>query len=126
MTLPLYPLRQAASWMLGQPWRLRSLLTSASAKQEAGEYLSAHQDHLFFILGTGRSGTQLIADLMNASGQTLALQDPDFRADIATMNEFRKNLGRAVRFWRDFRNVEICRWWKAGGDTMARLVYCLR
>ncbi len=117
MTFPDYPLRQAASRMLGQTWWLRSLFTSGSIKRQAHEYLSAHQGNLFFVLGSGRSGTQLIADLMNASGHAVVFHEPNFRSDVATMDEFRRNPQGAVNYWREFRSVEVFKRWKSAGGA---------
>lgn len=117
MTFPVYSLRQAASWAIGRSWPLRSLLTSRRTKRRAAEYLSARQKDLFFVLGTGRSGTQLIADLMNASGHAAVFHEPNFRSDVATMEEHRRNPDRAAEYWREFRSVEVYRRWLADRDA---------
>jgi len=96
-------------------WRLRGKLTSQALKCDANEYLKASQERLLFILGNGRSGTQLISSLLDGTEETLIFHEPDFDADVATMDALRQNVELAEAYWREFRSVRVFQRWMAGG-----------
>ena len=102
------------SW--GRLWGLRSCTFSSSEKRDAHLYLSERQKNLLFILGSGRSGTQLVTQLLEASNRVAAFHEPNFFEDVATMDAFRKHPEGAMEFWRDFRSVAIYRRWRAASN----------
>lgn len=95
----------------GKLWWLRSRLTNPSLHHQAHAFLQENQDRLFFILGTGRSGTQLISDLLNSTEKALVFHEPNFREDVATLDILRREGDRAIQYWREFRSTEIYRRW---------------
>lgn len=100
------------SW--ARSWRLRSRCTSSALKAEANQYLEANQERLLFVLGNGRSGTQLISNLLDSTGKTVVYHEPNFNEDVETMDQLRQNADLAERYWREFRCVQVFRRWMAG------------
>ena len=109
-------IRQIPRFIWGRAWRLRSILTPDSEKQEALKYLQEKQKNLLFILGSGRSGTQLISDLLEQTGETMVFHEPNFTEDVSTMDRFRRDQKELMDYWTHFRVVEIYRRWKMSPD----------
>jgi len=79
----------------------------------AHEFLNENQSKLLFVMGTGRSGTQLLSDLLRSAGPAAVFHEPNFREDVGTMDLLRRDLEMARRYWRTFRGVEVYRRWMA-------------
>ena len=107
------PVRHKVFMSWGHLWGLRTCSISSSEQRDAQLYLSERQKNLLFVLGSGRSGTQLVTQLLEASNKVAAFHEPNFFEDIATMDTFRKHPERAMGFWSDFRSVAIYRRWRA-------------
>lgn len=95
----------------GKAWRLRARLILPSARDQARIFLSEHQDKMIFITGTGRSGTQLLSDLLAATGSARVFHEPNFLEDVGTMDAIRRDPELAVRYWKEFRSQEVYRRW---------------
>lgn len=95
----------------GKAWRLRSRFRSPSAREQARKYLKENQYKLVFITGSGRSGTQLLSDLLDSTGSARVLHEPNFWEDVGTMDALRRDTELAVRYWEDFRGPEVYRRW---------------
>lgn len=66
---------------------------------------------MIFITGSGRSGTQLLSDLLNSTGSAKVFHEPNFWEDVGTMDSLRKDAELSVRYWEDFRSLEVYRRW---------------
>lgn len=62
-------------------------------------------------MGSGRSGTQLITDLLDRSGKAVVFHEPNFNEDVGTMDILRRDLQQAVRYWQEYRAVELYQRW---------------
>lgn len=100
-------------WALA--WRMRGRCTTATLRREANRYLADNQERLLFVLGNGRSGTQLISRLLDASGGAMVYHEPNFDEDVETMDALRRDIHLADAYWREFRAVEVYRRWLARG-----------
>lgn len=96
-------------------WRFRSRFTASSLKGEANRYLQDNQKRLLFILGNGRSGTQLVSSLLDRTDMTMVFHEPNFNEDVGTMDELRQNVDLAECYWREFRSVQVFQRWMASG-----------
>lgn len=96
----------------GRAWHLRARFLPVELCAEAHRFLTEHQNKLFFVMGSGRSGTQLITSLLDSSGATAAYHEPNFKEDVGTMDILRRDTALADRYWRDFRSVEVYRRWQ--------------
>lgn len=105
--------RHRKSHLWGLAWPLRGRFIDAETQRVALDQLGVRQENLIFVLGAGRSGTQLVTDLLDAAGDVVTYHEPNFREDIATMDRFRHDLPLAVRYWREFRAVEVWKRWSA-------------
>lgn len=100
-------------WALA--WRTRGRLARPGLTAEANRYLDANQERLLFILGNGRSGTQLISSLLDGLDRTLIFHEPNFDEDVETMDLLRRDPELAAAYWREFRAAEVYRRWSTGG-----------
>ena len=105
--------RRHLKLMRGHLWRLRGHMLPGALRAEANRFLDEHQDDLVFVLGSGRSGTQLITRLLAAQQGVVAFHEPNFVEDVATMDDFRRKPEAALDYWRLFRSVEVYRRWQA-------------
>ena len=76
--------------------------------------LEQRQEDMFFILGTGRSGTQLLTSLLSHSDAML-LHEPDFKDDVATMEAVRASRAKGEIYWKWFRSRQIDKRWQRNG-----------
>lgn len=104
-------LRLEVSLAWGRTWRVRSKFGSSVAKKTANKFLGDNQERLLFVTGSGRSGTQLISDLLNKSGVSSVFHEPNFKEDVGTMDQLRRNQNLAELYWREFRGLEVYRRW---------------
>ena len=95
----------------GKAWRLRGWLIPYSEKQQIQAFLGERQDKMVFISGTGRSGTQLMSDLIESTGRARVFHEPNFLEDVDTMDSLRRNPELSVRYWQNFRSAEVFRRW---------------
>ncbi|OZA21861.1 MAG: hypothetical protein B7X93_13540 [Hydrogenophilales bacterium 17-61-9] len=102
--------RIAHQW--GMAWRKRSAFISSAEKQQAHAYLADRQADMIYLLGSGRSGTQLMSGLLDASEQAAIYHEPNFRDDVATMDQLRRDATLATMYWREFRSVEVFQRWR--------------
>ncbi|MDZ7804401.1 hypothetical protein [Thiohalophilus sp.] len=106
-------MRQYARFSWGRAWSLRSMLSSAQEKVKARNFLRDNQKNLVFVVGSGRSGTQLISDLLDKSEVAKVFHEPNFSEDVATMDTLRRDKNLAEQYWREFRSLEVYRRWMA-------------
>ena len=62
---------------------------------------------LFFIISTGRSGTQLMSSLLNKIDNTLVLHEPDFHYDVEALPKSKDSDEYSLRYIREFRKYSI-------------------
>ena len=93
-------------------------MISQNTVQRAKEFLDQRQSNMFFILGTGRSGTQLFTNLFSRSDQCLAFHEPNFLEDVGTMEEFRQNSEECNQYWVRYRQYEIYKRWSAAPEAL--------
>lgn len=110
-------IRRGLSFAWGRAWALRSKMIPVAVKRESHTFLQAHQENLLFVMSSGRSGTQLISDLLDASGKAVVFHEPNFREDVSTMDILRSDAEQALRYWQEFRSVEVYRRWKAAPNA---------
>lgn len=103
--------RVAHEW--GLAWPMRSRFISDDEKREAGAFLESRQEQMVFVLGAGRSGTQWLCELLRATAGPAIYHEPNFREDVATMDQLRRDPSLAQRYWREYRGVEVYRRWRA-------------
>jgi len=65
------------------------------------------EQKLFFILGSGRSGTQLLSGLLNSSNSALVLHEPQLFEDRLTRNASRENMSSSLDYISTFRKLSI-------------------
>ena len=106
-------IRRALRLLWGRSWPLRSRFIPRSEAEDALAYLQQNQDRLVFVLGSGRSGTQLISDLLEQSADAAIFHEPNFREDVGAMDVMRHDAALTERYWREFRCVEVYRRWTA-------------
>ena len=111
-------IRRGVGFAWGRAWPQRSCLIPQSLKDESMNYLKSNQHRLLFVMGSGRSGTQLIANLLDASGKSVVFHEPNFMEDVGTMDMLRRDPVQAVRYWQEFRCVELYRRWKSAPEGM--------
>jgi len=95
----------------GGVWKLRSLLVYKTTRATADIFLKERQQNLVFMLGTGRSGTQLVSDLLAASGNAIVFHEPNFIEDVGSMERFYRDEALVRDYWQRFRQYEIYRRW---------------
>ena len=91
---------------------MRSRFISAEEKQKAQAFLESKQEHMVFVLGAGRSGTQWLCDLLGSVKNAAFYHEPNFRDDVATMDQLRRDPVLAQEYWREFRSVEVYKRWR--------------
>ena len=81
-------------------------------------FLEENQERLLFILGSGRSGTQLISTLLNRAENAVVFHEPNFREDVANMDSLRRDESLLEKYWRNFRCIDVYRRWEdaSAGD----------
>jgi hypothetical protein len=89
-------------------WRLRGLAYRISHSDREVDSLLA-KTKLFFILGTGRSGTQMLSGLLNKSEKALVVHEPNRHEDRNLYTEIRQNSALAVQYLNEFRRYGIYR-----------------
>lgn len=106
-------IRKKIYFFWGRSWKVRSALIPSKILSEAEKELEKHQESMFFMLGNGRSGTQLISTLLNSIPNCKVFHEPDFREDVGTMESLRKNPEEAIEYWKKFRCRRIHKRWKS-------------
>lgn len=95
-----------------QFYKLRGFLKySFKERSNTSKFLWKNQSNLFFILSSGRSGTQIISKLFNYNNNSLVLHEPNFYDDIGVLNQSRENSEFGSGYWSSFRNYEVGRRW---------------
>ena len=79
--------------------------------EQACDYLSNNQEQMIFIMGSGRSGTQLLSDLLDSTGKAKIFHEPNFEEDVGSMDLLRRNVDLALQYWEEFRSLEVYRRW---------------
>lgn len=102
--------RREKKLLYGYTWRLRSVGRGVTSNK-AAQYLTEHQRGLVFITGSGRSGTQLVWELLKKTGRVTVHHEPNFSEDVATMDLLRRDSKKAKKYWRYFRNREVYKRW---------------
>ncbi len=92
-------------------WKLRSYFVPGEVRRKSGQFLHEHASNMFFILGTGRSGTQLITELLSLNTDVSVFHEPNFGEDVGTMDSLRRGNQLALDYWRRFRNFEVYSRW---------------
>jgi len=115
---PLSRVKQSVLFSWGKQWKFRSALISQETKLKAKSFFDQRQSKLFFILGTGRSGTQLFSSLFSHADHCLAFHEPNFMEDVGTMEEFRQKPKKCARYWERFRQYEIYKRWSAAPEAL--------
>jgi hypothetical protein len=87
-------------------WRFRGLAYRTSYSEPEVTSLLAGTK-LFFILGTGRSGTQMLSGLLNKSKGALVVHEPNRHEDRNLYTEIRQNSDLAVAYLNEFRKYGI-------------------
>lgn len=118
MKYNLHTIRRSFYLAWGGAWRQRSVFITKALKEEANLFLNNNQEKMLFVTGTGRSGTQLISGLLNDLNNTTVFHEPNFNEDVGTMDILRQNQALAVRYWTDFRSIEVYRRWKKATESM--------
>lgn len=95
----------------GRAWWMRSQFVSKSMRNQARTFLEENQERMIFVMGSGRSGTQLLSDLLDSAGTAKVFHEPNFWEDVGTMDTLRRNPELAVQYWREFRSLEVYRRW---------------
>ena len=91
----------------GRAWWFRSQFITKSIRNQAHTFLYENQNKMIFIMGSGRSGTQLLSDLLDSTGTAKIFHEPNFWEDVSTMDTLRRDAGLAVRYWKEFRSLEV-------------------
>jgi len=110
-------LRKQLSLFIAEQWQLRSLLIPLKKRLQVESFFQDELNKVFFILGTGRSGTQLLTSLLNKEGQSVVFHEPNFCEDVATMERCRERPEEAVSYWKDFRQFEVYKHWHSRPDA---------
>ena len=105
------PISRFIKILWGQVWWLRSKFMSRSLKQQAQIFLNENQANMILITGTGRSGTQLLSDMLASTGSARVFHEPNFWEDVGTMDFLRRDSNLSMQYWKDFRGVEVYRRW---------------
>lgn len=53
---------------------------------------------MFFVTGTGRSGTQLLSDLLDKTGCVKVFHEPNFGEDVGAIEAFRNDEKLPVQY----------------------------
>jgi len=95
----------------GRAWWFRGRYTAKSTRTRAQTFLDENQENMIFVMGSGRSGTQLLSDLLDSAGTAKVFHEPNFWEDVGSMDTFRRSPELAVCFWKEFRSLEVYRRW---------------
>lgn len=69
---------------------------------------SIENKNIFFILSTGRSGTQFLSNLLNTiDDKSMVLHEPDFHYDVKVMEKSRKSREYAFNYIDRFKKIAI-------------------
>ena len=93
--------------VIGCLWSIRSKLITTKERLDSECFFKEKRGKLFFVLGTGRSGTQLLTSLLNRSDQSVVFHEPNFSEDVFTMDLFRHEPKEAIAYWNDFRKNQV-------------------
>lgn len=108
-----FRVRREVRFVWGRQWKLRSLFVPNRLRCAAESYLHEHADKMFFVFGTGRSGTQLLTDMLSLNGEASVYHEPNFGADVGTMDILRREHWLVLDYWRKFRSLEVYSRWKS-------------
>ncbi|MFG0330153.1 MAG: hypothetical protein ACF8PN_09675 [Phycisphaerales bacterium] len=92
--------------MYGRMWKARAFVDRLVCSERDVEN-RLKGTNLFFLLGSGRCGTQLISSMLNKAPNTLALHEPHRHEDVGTRPMARRNPEFALRYVHDYRRYEI-------------------
>ena len=95
----------------GEPGGSEADSSQNQSRNQARAFLNENQDKMIFVMGTGRSGTQLLSDLLDSAGTAKVFHEPNFWEDVSTMDILRRNPELAVQYWKEFRSLEVYRRW---------------
>lgn len=101
---------------LGRGWKLRSFFTSPTVAFQASDYVDANQERLLFLLGYGRSGTQLLSGLLGKIDRVTSFHEPDFWEDIANFTDFKLDSKLAIEYLAKYRSIQIYKRWISKGE----------
>ena len=101
--------RWARAWILRSGFMRREEISSTL------DTLRDQQDRMFFMLGNGRSGTQLISNLLNNSKECCVFHEPNFWDDVGTMDIFRRHPEQAIEYWKRYRCQAVYKRWREFG-----------
>lgn len=110
-------MRREMRFLRGRAWPLRVRFISADELRRARAFLDGHQEEMLFVMGTGRSGTQLVSDLLALGGRGAVFHEPNFTEDVGDMVRLRRAPEVALRYWGGFRSVEVFRRWQAAPEA---------
>jgi len=96
---------------------MRSRFIPQSIREQARTFLDENQNEMIFVMGSGRSGTQLLSDLLDSAGTAKVFHEPNFWEDVGTMDTLRRNPELAVQYWKEFRSLEVYLRWMAKPET---------
>jgi hypothetical protein len=104
----MFGLRKKLQVYWGTQWRLRGFLARQTVSPvELARRLNS--THIFFILGSGRSGTQLLSQLLSRIDGALILHEPDFFADVAAMPLCQQDDQVNYEYIQSFRQYQLYR-----------------
>lgn len=107
-------IRNQSRLVWGRAWPLRALFPTGGSEAERELFDPETQRRMFFVLGSGRSGTQLLSSLFERAG-VAAYHEPNFHEDVVTMDAFRRNTEKCKDYWKRFRAREVARRWQESG-----------
>lgn len=87
-------------------WRQRSAVMRRMLDEREVD-ACLRESTIFFLIGSGRCGTQLISSMLNRSSNTLALHEPCRFPDVSTRHQARKDPAFAREYVNTFRKYEI-------------------
>lgn len=113
----LYEVKKKVLFSLSAYWRAYAMIKfqNVASRGEAEKYLEKNQKNCTFVLGTGRSGTQLITSLLSQCSDMYACHEPNYFMDVGQMVALRENEGLTERYWKEFRQYELFNRWKKSG-----------
>ena len=109
-------IKDKCRWLKGRNWYLRSFFLTNKYKNKANDFIRRNQENSVFILGTGRSGTQLVSNLLRATGKVQVFHEPNFYEDVSVMPKHRKNQELTKIYWQQFRKYQIYERWRYSQD----------
>ncbi len=95
-------------------WELRSrYYHNFLRNKEIDELLAS--TNIFFVLGTGRSGTQILSSVLNKDENSSVYHEPDHYEDIFVMNSCYKDPLYTLKYINQFRKISIYQRIKSDG-----------